>query len=326
MRGATDALLEPSDERDEPACRGLLRSAGSESDAGSDVGSDAREPAGWLQRNLLPDSGQFVARHGLELHAKFLKLVVVVLLLTLVTRQVSCALPGWSCKHDFAATDFFKYYWAAQCCDLLVIFFVGRMCRRRGADTPLFFVMSLLGSLAPSAQDAIPFMRVSLSLYAIMCQWQPMTGVWVAGEVTLLACITAKHVRHAIASKVALSWTAEAMALVVIFFLPNSADSAFHMHHWFFAWIIALLARFDPAWSVATQAFMIGYYVNGIAIYGRHPVLACKDVVFLNQQQGCGLIRNQTNGTNPSPIYVSPNPWNCSGDYARRRSPSPILL
>eukprot|EP00802_Teleaulax_amphioxeia_P015154 Tamp_15239.p1 GENE.Tamp_15239~~Tamp_15239.p1 ORF type:complete len:352 (-),score=46.07 Tamp_15239:382-1437(-) len=332
-----DALLEPRDEQDEPACsrdgtsRGAARQGLLCEVAGLDavsVGSlelsDERdEPAGpsrWSQRNLLPDSGRLVARHGLELHVKFLKLVVVVLLLTLFTRQVSCALPGWSCKRDFATADFFKYYWAAQCCDLLVIFFVGRMCGRRGADTPLFLATSLLGSLFPSAQETIPFMRVSFSLYAIMCLWQPMTWVMVAGYVMFLAWITAKHVRHAIATKAALCWAAEAVALVVIFFLPNSTDSAFHMHHWYFAWIIALLARFDPPWSVATQAFMIGYYLNGIAIYGRHPVLACKDVVFLNQQQGCGLIRNQTNTSNPSPIYVPPNPWNCSGDYARRKS------
>ena len=294
-----DALLEPRDEQDEPACsrdgtsRGAARQGLLCEVAGLDavsVGSlelsDERdEPAGpsrWSQRNLLPDSGRLVARHGLELHVKFLKLVVVVLLLTLFTRQVSCALPGWSCKRDFATADFFKYYWAAQCCDLLVIFFVGRMCGRRGADTPLFLATSLLGSLFSSAQETIPFMRVSFSLYAIMCQWQvlsrlglsprpprrcvpsclrsarlccpacgpslrsvaredacmltafrrvrmprpgrhattlaataqPMTWVMVAGYVMFLAWITAKHVRHAIATKAALCWAAEAVALV----------------------------------------------------------------------------------------------------------------
>jgi len=236
---------------------------------------------GWSLRNLLPDGGSFAARHGLQLHAKFLKLVVIVLVLTLVTRAISCWLPGWSCKEDFSTADYFKYYWAEQCCDLLVVFFVGRMCGRRGSDTPLFLAMSLLGSLMPSAQETIPFLRVSFSTYAIMCQWRSMTFVWVAAEVTLLTWIAIKHVRHAIATNAAISWAAasfskvlyitilfskytralsfknlcqaEAVALFVIFFLPNATDTALHVHHWYLAWIIALLARFDPHWSVATQ-------------------------------------------------------------------------
>ena len=57
-----------------------------------------------------------------------------------------------------------------------------------------------------------------------------------------------------------------------------------------------------------------------LAACTRARTRSLQDVVFLNQQQGCGLIRNQTNTSNPSPIYVPPNPWNCSGDYARRKS------
>ncbi len=43
------------------------------------------------------------------------------------------------------------------------------------------------------------------------------------------------------------------MALFVIFFLPNVADTALHVHHWYLAWLLALLARFNTPWSVATQ-------------------------------------------------------------------------
>ena len=46
---------------------------------------------------------------------------------------------------------------------------------------------------------------------------------------------------------------------------------------WFLA---AALPRYAPWWSRATQAWFIGGYLNGIAVYGRDPVLACADVYF----------------------------------------------
>ena len=269
-----------------------------------------------LSWNLAPDEAAWVVRCRLVLHVKFLKLVVAAVLVTVATRELSCALPGWSCVKNYGPAEYFEYYWSAQCCDLLVLFFVGRVYERRGADTPLFLVMCLLGALFPSAQETIPFMRVSLSLYAIHCQWQMATWIWVIAEVLIVLVIAAKHVRYAISNRLALVWGLETCALVSVLIGPNVADTAFHFHHWIFAWILAMVARFEPLWSVATQAFFIGYYLNGIAIYGRHPVLACKEVYFLSDQQGCTLGKNTTNGTQP--IYEPPNPWNCSGDYARR--------
>jgi hypothetical protein len=283
---------------------------------GTEHSRDARRCETYLLRNLLPDEPAWVRRHGLMHHVKFLKLVVISILVTIATRELSCALPEWSCVRSYGPAEYFLYYWNEQCCDLLILFLLGRMFQRRGADTPLFLLMCLLGSLFPSAQDTVPFMRVSLSLYAINCQWQVGTWIWVVAEVLIVLVVVAKHVQYAFSNRLALVWALEACALVLVVIVPQASDPAFHFHHWVAAWIMAIVARFEPAWSVATQAFFVGYYLNGIAIYGRHPILACKQVYFESDQQHCTLGKNTTNGTQP--IYVPPNPWNCSGDYARR--------
>lgn len=81
----------------------------------------------WSTRNLLPDNGEWVTQHGLEVHVKMIKLIVIVTLTTILTREISCVMPGWSCVKKYGPAEFFKYYWAEQCCDLLIIFFVSRM-------------------------------------------------------------------------------------------------------------------------------------------------------------------------------------------------------
>jgi hypothetical protein len=127
---------------------------------------------GWLLCNFLPDDGPWVKKHELELHIKFFKLVGIVTAITLITREASCALPGWSCVESYGASQYFQFFWAPQCGDLFILFFLGRMYQRPGADTLLFLIACLLGAFLPSAQENISFLRVSLSLYAMMCQWQ----------------------------------------------------------------------------------------------------------------------------------------------------------
>ena len=317
--GGNDTLAVQLEETDPQASPARRRTHDLDADAVSGQGwchTDLASWCDWVLRPLLLDGGDVVRRHGLLLHVKFLKLVAVSTLITVVTRELSCTLPGWACVQSYGPSQFFTHYFTAQSSDLLVLFFVGRVFQRSGVDSPLFIGMCLLGALWPSAQEQIPFLRVSLSLYAMMCHWSPATWVWVAGELVLVIAVFLKHVHHAYVNKLAVSWVLEVLTILLVCLAPNAADSAFHAHHWYCAWILAMLARFEPCWSLATQAFFVGYYINGIAIYGRHPVLACKEVYFLSDQQGCTLGKNMTNGTEP--IYIPPNPWNCSGDYARR--------
>jgi hypothetical protein len=46
-------------------------------------------------------------------------------------------------------------------------------------------------------------------------------------------------------------------------------------------------ANIDVWWSRATMAYFFGMYINGIAVYGRDPLLTCEYARFVSKDQGC---------------------------------------
>jgi len=54
---------------------------------------------------------------------------------------------------------------------------------------------------------------------------------------------------------------------------PLIGHEHFHLHHWTWAWIGALVFNLRYEWSFALNGFMVGVYVNGIGIWGRNPVV-----------------------------------------------------
>jgi hypothetical protein len=55
----------------------------------------------------------------------------------------------------------------------------------------------------------------------------------------------------------------------------------------FVGWLFGMHANFDVWWSRATMAYFFGMYVNGIAVYGRDPLLTCEYAYFVSKDQGC---------------------------------------
>ena len=113
------------------------------------------------------------------------------------------------------------------------------------------------------------------------------------------------------------------LILSVLFLLLPSASSPFmHLHHWFAGWLLGMHANFDVWWSRATLAWCWGLYINGIAVYGRDPLLTCGYTLFLSKQQGCPYLDCYLDGlsTPPSedipPVKEMKTPdWkNCSAD------------
>jgi hypothetical protein len=76
------------------------------------------------------------------------------------------------------------------------------------------------------------------------------------------------------------------------------------------------------------MAFMWGAYINGIAVYGRDPVLTCEYAYFLTVDQACPYVNcyieglaNPPNATNPDDTnktavksMIPPDWRNCSVD------------
>ena len=78
--------------------------------------------------------------------------------------------------------------------------------------------------------------------------------------------------------------------LPVIFVLPVCRNSSFHVHHWYWTWLIGMHANRDCWWSTAAGAFLWGGYLNGVAAWGRDDVLGCERSLYAAVDQGCPFV------------------------------------
>jgi hypothetical protein len=100
----------------------------------------------------------------------------------------------------------------------------------------------------------------------------------------------------------------------------------FHLHHWYSGFLLGMHCNFNVWWSRAAMAWCWGMYINGIAVYGRDPVLTCEYAYFLSVDQHCPYVqcyvdalKEQVNHTvnNHTVHEMVPVDWrNCSStDY-----------
>ena len=69
-------------------------------------------------------------------------------------------------------------------------------------------------------------------------------------------------------------------------------------------------ANLDVWWSQATMAYFWGMYINGIAVYGRDPVLTCEYAHFVTEDQGCPAVFMGHKGTEWTLEEVGSMIWN----------------
>lgn len=300
----------------------------------SGVASRKGDRRAWWARSLLPCLGTSSA--PVDLESAFAdgdtalaaaKLLVLVFLTIGLSRLIVCGVLDLECDHNYDVWAFISFDMHKVALDLMFLFVVGRLGPR--AVLPLdsaFFVAALwLGALVPSLLNELHFMRVSISMYTIFCRWKAQTFVTVGLVLLIAAAIVALHVHHLCrrtprAERV--RFVLELLVVLSIFVLPRVRDPAFHAHHWFTFWVLALVCRFQTTWSRATQAFLLGVYANGIAVYGRDPVFACKTAFHIALDLRCPWLLACTwpapsNGTHPHPQYRPPDWRSCHpGDYA----------
>jgi hypothetical protein len=73
----------------------------------------------------------------------------------------------------------------------------------------------------------------------------------------------------------------------LFFVAPVVTSPFFHFHHWFAGWLLGMHCNVDVWWSRAAMAWCWGMYINGIAVYGRDPVLTCEYAYFLTVDLNC---------------------------------------
>lgn len=207
--------------------------------------------------------------------------------------------------------------------DCVVFFLVGRMWKKHGVDHLAFVGTALLANLYFESQNYMFFLQHSLTLYEMHCRWPWELWVFVAILIPTIGALVAAHVLRAYQMRILLMKLME-MALCILFFMvPMMPSKYFHLHHWYGGWLLGMHANFDTWWSRFAMAWCFGMYVNGIAVYGRDPVLTCEYAYFLTVDLHCPYVncylealRHPHNNTTPVKEMIPVDWRNCSStDY-----------
>lgn len=256
---------------------------------------------------------------------KFVKFAVFTSLMILL---VHCIVRDWL-QVDIYGTktslqDLWMYEGPNIAMDIIVFFFVGRLWTQQGVDHLAWLLPVVLCNIYFQSQESMKFLQHSFTLYEMHCLWPWQLWVFVCILVPLIIAIVLLHTRRAVQEGIFFQKLLELIFAVLIFLWPYSNSPYFHLHHWFAGWLIGMHCNFDTWWSRATMAWCWGMYINGIAVYGRAPVLTCGYAYFLSTENSCSYLKcylkgldqiqhhpNQTNVTDVVPM-VPPDWRNCS--------------
>ena len=200
-------------------------------------------------------------------------------------------LQGWEVDEDYSIGDFLQYDLAAVVLDLTFFFFAGRMHETAGIDVAYPWALGIsLGGVYPSLTNYLAFLEHSVSLYEIRCNWPLLLFVYVGALVALASIFAVKLVRSHRRRGVLLPRAVEAVAIAGVFLAPVASSDSFHLHHWFGMWILGMVSNAPETWCRLWQAYCLGAYVNGIAVYGRDFVLGCQYSFYQSTNQGCSYM------------------------------------
>ena len=301
-----------------------LQSPGSQHQGGS-VGASAHgawqagKLARVLLRHALPDRGFECA--PVEV-VRFVKLLGVAGLLLGLTRAVVVGL-DLEYDHTYGVDAFLRYDVNEVVLDLLFLFIAGGLYAQPAADQFGFAAVAACNAFMMSVLNEIPALQHSFSLYEIHCRWSFGTFAFVAFFGVVFGRVLLLHCRHLSTRPVELKRACLQLgSMFVLFWGPHLTDGDFHIHHWFYSWFLACQCNFTGVWwSRATQAWFFGGYLNGIAVYGRDPILVC-EAAFYRASRGngnCQFLAQLSTCIVPGTNHTASEPmadwWTCSGDY-----------
>lgn len=196
----------------------------------------------------------------------------------------------WEVDTDYTLHTFFQYDFSSVLLDLLFFFVVGRLhtASCRGIDQ-LFprGIFIALGAVYPSIINNFQFLRHSVSMYEMMCNWPVLLFGYAIALVVFASvfgvALLCSHYRRG----VLLSRLFEGGTCLCLFILPHVRSDAFHLHHWFGMWWLGMQSNAPEWWARAFQAFALGSYINGIAVYGRDAILGCQSAFYQSTNLGC---------------------------------------
>jgi len=207
--------------------------------------------------------------------------------------------------------------------DLVLFFVVGRLYRQRGVDHGAWIFWAFLANLYTSGGTSFAFLRHSVTLYEMHCTWPATLWIFLGFVMVIVIAVIFLHVRHAVETQRLFSKLFEMALCVSVLLLPQLTSPYFHFHHWFAGWLVGMHCNYDVWWSRAAMAWCWGCYINGIAVYGRDPVLTCGYAFYVSNSlrcpymecywEGINTLDNETTQTEVEPM-VPPDWRNCSAD------------
>jgi len=158
------------------------------------------------------------------------------------------------------------------------------------------------------------------------CRWPWQLWAFCVLAVPVVGGIAVAHLYRCWRERIVVQKCLEIAFCLTFLLLPLVTSSFFHLHHWFAGLLVGMHFNFDVWWSRAAMAWCWGAYMNGIAVYGRDPVLTCQYAYFMSVTQRCPFVEcylDAMNSTdhldefNNTVAEMTPTDWrNCSsGGY-----------
>jgi hypothetical protein len=173
--------------------------------------------------------------------------------------------------------------------DIIVFFAVGRLYRHKSVDNLAWTLpaacLAIFVSLLASNSAGVDH---SITPYEIRCTWgwEMWTLVGLFG-LPLTMGLVVIHFVHAFRNGFGVQKVVELSVTLLIFLAPYTQSSFFHLHHWYYAWFLGMHANADVWWSRLTMSLLWGLYINGVAIFGRDPIMTCAVTLYQSQNQDC---------------------------------------
>ncbi|CAJ1944381.1 unnamed protein product [Cylindrotheca closterium] len=178
--------------------------------------------------------------------------------------------------------------------DSIIFFMVGRLWKQRGVDHLAWILVVLLCNSYFECQHFFSWLRHSATLYEMHCIWPWQLWAFAGTLIPLIGGVVWLHVQKAWKDGIFGIKILE-MSLIAFFYLgPTITSPYFHFHHWFAGWILGMHCNFDVWWSRAAMAWCWGMYINGIAVYGRDPILTCEYAYFVSTDNRCPFVDQET--------------------------------
>lgn len=231
---------------------------------------------------------------------------------------------GWENDGTLTLSDVWRYEGNLIVTDAMFFFVVGRLFRQRGIDHLEWIGWCFAANVYSSFITDFRMFQHSFTLYEMHCKWPWQLWVFTVLVIPLIVTIAFLHFQYAWQHKILVQKCFEMIFCNSFLLLPLVTSSYFHFHHWFAGLLIGMHLNYDVWWSRASMAWCWGCYINGIAVYGRDPVLTCAYAYFMSTTQRCPFVQcYQEALSNPSHMdqhnvtvtpMIPPDWRNCSSD------------